>query len=56
MEDTFEVVCWPESQMLMEKPMFNENSSLINNEPLLTEYGSSAYFVRKSWLDENKIV
>ena len=32
MEDTFEVVCWPESQMLMEKPMFNENSSLINKE------------------------
>ena len=56
MEDTFEVVCWPESQMLMEKPMFRENSSLINDEPLLTEYGSSAYFVRKSWLDENKIV
>ena len=55
MEDTFEVVCWPESQMLMEKPMFIENSFLINDEPLLSEYGSGAYFVRKSWLEENKI-
>jgi hypothetical protein len=55
MEDIYEVVCWPESQMLMEKPMFRENSSLINDEPLLSDYGSSAYFVRKSWLEKNKI-
>jgi len=53
MEDIYVIICWPDIQNIMDKPMFNENSSLINDEPLLTEYGSSAYFVRKSWLDEN---
>lgn len=52
MEDTFEVVVWPEVQELMDKEGFQDNSCLINDEPLLSEYGSSAYFVRQSWLRE----
>ena len=55
MKETYIVVCWPEIQSIMDKPAFSENSCLINDEPLLSEYGSSAYFVNKSWFDENKI-
>ena len=51
MTDQFEVVQWPETQNLMELEGFEENSILINSEPLLTEYGSSAYLVRSSWLN-----
>lgn len=52
MEDTFKVVVWPEIQKLMDREGFEENSCLINDEPLLSEYGSSAYFIRQSWLLE----
>lgn len=50
MNDIFVVVQWPDIQDLMEKEGFKENSCLINDEPLLEEYGSSAYFVRENWL------
>jgi len=53
MEDTFEVVTWPDIQFIMDKEGFRRNSVLINDEPLLTEYGSSAYLVRKSWLEKH---
>lgn len=43
------IVCWPESQMLMEKEGFYDNCSLINSERGLEEYGSSAYLVDKDW-------
>jgi hypothetical protein len=43
------IVCWPESQMIMEKEGFYENCSLINSERGLEEYGSSAYLVDKDW-------
>lgn len=43
------IVCWPESQMLMEKEGFYENCSLINSERGLEEYGGSAYLVDKDW-------
>lgn len=46
---SYEIVCWPESQMLMEKEGFFENCSLINSERGLEEYGSSAYLVDKDW-------
>ena len=51
--NTFEVVCWPESQMLMELDGFEENSYLVNDDKGLLEFGSSAYFVNRKWLEEN---
>ena len=50
--ETFEVVCWPESQMLMEVDGFEENSYLVNDDKGLLEFGSSAYFVNRKWLEE----
>ena len=52
-KDTFEVVCWPESQMLMELDGFEENSYLVNDDRGLLEFGSSAYFVNRKWLEEH---
>ena len=49
--ELFTPVTWPESQELMELPGFEENALLINDEPLLEQYGSSAYLVRVSWLE-----
>lgn len=51
-KDTFEVVCWPESQMLMELDGFEENSYLVNDDRGLLEFGSSAFFVNRKWLEE----
>lgn len=52
-KDTFEVVCWPDSQMLMELDGFEENSYLVNDDKGLLEFGSSAYFVNRKWLEKN---
>ena len=52
-KDTFEVVCWPESKMLMELDGFEENSYLVNDDRGLLEFVSSAYFVNRKWLEEN---
>lgn len=46
---SYEIVCWPESQMLMEKEGFFDNCSLINSDRGLEEFGSSAYLVDKDW-------
>lgn len=43
------IVCWPESQMLMEKKGFHANCTLINSEKGLEKYGSSAYLVEEEW-------
>lgn len=51
-KETFEVVCWPESQMLMELDGFEENSYLVNDDKGLLEFGSSAFFVNRKWLEE----
>jgi len=51
MKDVFQVVQWPEVQELFEYMGFKENSILINDGPLYSEYGDSAYLIRKSWLD-----
>ena len=51
-KETFEVVCWPESQMLMELDGFEENSYLVNDDRSLLEFGSSAFFVNRKWLEE----
>lgn len=47
-----EIVCWPESQMLMEKKGFYDNCTLINSEKGLEKYGSSAYLVEKDWYNK----
>lgn len=46
------IVCWPESQNLMELDGFRENCSLINGERGLETYGSSAYLVNEEWYNE----
>lgn len=46
------MVCWPESQVLMELDGFVENSNLVNDDKGLLEFGSSAYFVNRKWLEE----
>lgn len=51
-KETFEVVCWPESQMLMELDGFEENSYLVNDDKGMLEFGSSAFFVNRKWLEE----
>lgn len=52
LNDTYEIVIWPMSQELMDKEGFDENCHLVNDHPFFAEYGSSAFFVRKSWLKE----
>lgn len=49
--DIFVVMTWPEVQVIMDFEGFQENSCLINDLYLLNEYGSSAYFVRTTWLN-----
>ena len=51
-KETFEVVCWPESQMLMELDGFEENSYLVKDDRSLLEFGSYAFFVNRKWLEE----
>ena len=48
----YEIIQWPEIQALMEKDGFQDNAYLINDEQGINEYGSSAYFVNKEWLDK----
>ena len=48
----FKVVQWPETQEMMEREGFAENSLLINDGLLYNEYGDAAYMVREEWLDE----
>ena len=50
--DLFTVVCWPEVQFLMTNEDFNSNAVLIDNNEMYDEYGSSAYLVRISWLNQ----
>lgn len=50
MEEKYILVCWPESQILMEQTWFDE-CILMNDENHLQEIGSSAYFV-----PENRII
>ena len=45
------VITWPDSQELMDKDGFEENSYLVNDERGLEDFGSSAYFVDEDWLN-----
>ena len=51
MEEKYILVCWPESQILMEEVWFDE-CILMNDENHLQEIGSSAYFVPENRLNE----
>ena len=53
--DKYVIITWPEVQELMTLDGFRENSSLITEEPLFSECGSSAYFVKESWLIAKEI-
>ena len=47
-EEGMKIVTWPESQLLMEHPDFENECLLINDEYGLDKYGSSAYWVPAS--------
>lgn len=51
--DEFVVISWPESQQYMGLDGFKENSYLINDDKGLDEFGSSSYFVKRSWINQN---
>ena len=53
MEKEYVIVTWPESQELMDEEWFDE-CILINEEPLLDQVGSSAYFVPISRLKDER--
>lgn len=46
------VVSWPDSQNLMEREGFRENSYLVNDDKGIEDFGSSAYFVDEDWLND----
>ena len=50
LRDEFTVIQWPEIQHYIDLPGFQDNSQLITEPGLYSEYGSSAYLVRMSWL------
>ena len=45
------VVTWPDSQNLMDREGFSENSYLVNDDKGIEDFGSSAYFVDEDWLN-----
>lgn len=47
----FVVVTWPDSQNLMDREGFRENSYLVNDDKGIEDFGSSAYFVDEDWLN-----
>jgi hypothetical protein len=49
------VVCWPESQELMEHPEFNTRCYLINDDKGIEDFGSSAYFVPVDMINTESI-
>lgn len=51
MGEKYILVCWPESQILMEEAWFDE-CILMNDENHLQEIGSSAYFVPENRFNE----
>lgn len=45
MEKEYVIITWPDSQELMDEEWFDDECVLINEDPLLSQVGSSAYFV-----------
>ena len=52
--ELYEVVTWPECQELMDCGGWEDHSHLILDDRGMDKFGSSAYFVEKSWLDSLK--
>lgn len=50
--ENYIIICWPEVQEYMTREGFDKNSSLIIDEHLVDLYGSSAYFVSKTWINK----
>jgi hypothetical protein len=50
-DDDYVIIAWPEIQDLMNREGFNKNCCLANSTQFIEEYGSSAYFVNKKWLN-----
>lgn len=53
MNDTYEIVCWPDVQHLFELDGFYDNAYLVNDDKGLEDFGSSAYFVNSEWLKKH---
>lgn len=53
MNDTYEIVCWPDVQHLFGLEGFYDNSYLVNDDKGLEDFGSSAYFVNSEWLKKH---
>lgn len=52
MEEEYIAMPFPEVQSLFEKEGFDDNAYLINDEKGLKDFGSSAYFTKKEWLNK----
>lgn len=48
----YEIVTWPESQVIMDADGADDEAYLINDEEGLSLYGSSAYVVSVAWWNE----
>lgn len=48
-DDEFILVTWPDIQYYYDLDGWEDNSFLVNDENGLEQYGSSAYFLKKSW-------
>ena len=49
----YSIICWPESQYLLDHEEINEYCYLINDEDGYNSYGPSAYVVDSQWLKIN---
>ena len=48
------MIMWPESQMLMELPEWEDHCCLVNDDKGLDKFGSAAYFVEEDWYNQQK--
>lgn len=48
------MIMWPESQMLMELPEWEDHCYLVNDDKGLDKFGSAAYFVEEDWYNQQQ--
>ena len=48
------VVTWPEVQLYMERPGWEDHSYLVNDDRGIADFGSSAYFVEVEWFKQQE--
>ena len=51
-QETFVVVCWPETESLMHREGFFENAHPIEDKKGVEDYGSGAYLVSEAWYNK----